>query len=151
MKKPKLNKKLIRKIIKHITDEPNRYLQSEVIVTGKPGDFVHGYDSYDGQKLVSCGTAACIGGWAYILNRKRPKLHAYDILDPARHDLGLSLERANVLFSGEPSLEWPPPYNKQWAAARTPKARAKVAAALLTKVNDTNGTILDYGVWAELG
>ena len=142
----KLNVRLVRKIIRHILAEPLRYCQEWTINTGTPGELIGGSGSDSGgQRFAKCGTAACIGGWAYILSTTRPRLKWSStllLLDKGGKALGLSAYHQNILFSGRPSYEWPQPYARQYEAATTSRARARVACRLLEKVIDTKAAIL---------
>ncbi len=146
----KLNVRLVRKIIRHILAEPRRYWQEWTIYTGTPGELIGGGF---GQRFAKCGTAACIGGWAYILSTTRPRLNGCSrtlpwlqwsstLLDKGGKALGLSDYHQSVLFSSMPSYDWPQPYARQYDAATTSRARARVACRLLEKVIDTKAAIL---------
>ena len=138
----KLNVRLVRKIIRHILAEPLRYWQQKVIDTGAPGELIGGSG---GQRFAECGTVACIGGWAYLLSTTRPRLKWSStllLLDKGGKALGLSAYHQNILFSGSPRREWPQPYARQYEAATTSRARARVACRLLEKVIDTKAAIL---------
>ncbi len=145
----KLNVRLVRKIIRHILAEPLRYWQKWTIHTGTPGELIGGCC---GQRFAKCGTVACIGGWAYILSTTRPRLSQYGrgwrgersrtLLDKGGKALGLSDYHQSILFSGSPSYDWPQPYARQYDAATTSRARARVACRLLEKVIDTKAAIL---------
>ncbi len=144
----KLNVRLVRKIIRHILAEPLRYWQLWSIDTGTPGELIGGGF---GQRFAKCGTVACIGGWAYILSTSRPRLDSLKcrelkwcrtLLDKVGKALGLSDYHQSILFSGSPSYDWPQPYARQYDAATTPRARARVACRLLEKVIDTKAAIL---------
>lgn len=65
MTKPKLNVRLLRKIQKHILEEPKR-LDMSVLISSKKNDLFYHDDYYP-----SCNTVACISGWASILSGKR--------------------------------------------------------------------------------
>lgn len=136
----KLNVRLIRKVIKHILAEPARYFQEDVITTGDPGETVWGDDNH---RFAKCGTAACIGGWAYILGSKRPRLNGTSVLDKARLLLGLSDRQSQVLFGGNPRGDWPAPYGDAYNNAGTQRGKTRVAARLLEKVIKTKGEILE--------
>ena len=142
----KLNVKLIKKVIKHILEEPKRYLQDDIILRGEPGCRITHTIGYKEQKFAKCGTAACIGGWAYLLSLKHPeraKIGRSDELDKARKKLGLDYSQADVLFSGTPEYSWPTPFDARWMNAHTPRKRARVAAQLLAKVIETKGEVLN--------
>lgn len=167
MKKPepKLNKPLFRKVIKHILAEPLRLNMAvvEIHKNEKPGDDGVYYDdgqirqfNYDYEResvstrereFAKCDTAACFAGWGMILNgdspRKRKGMN-WDLY--GRKAFGLNERRAEILFHVD---NWPHPFRYKYQHALTDKAAAKVAAALLQKVLDTNGGVLDYEAWDE--
>jgi hypothetical protein len=58
-----MNVKLLRKVKRHILEEPKRFLMSTIDTHGAPGEET-GY----GGKFAKCGTAACICGWACALS-----------------------------------------------------------------------------------
>lgn len=142
----KLNVRLVRKIIRHILAEPLRYWQEWTIDTGTPGELIGDWRAHrgsGGQRFAKCGTAACIGGWAYILSTTRPRLKwSSTLLDKGGKALGLSDYHQSILFSSMPSYDWPQPYARQYDAATTSRARARVACRLLEKVIDTKAAIL---------
>lgn len=98
-KKPKLNVKLLNKVLRHIKAEPRRFNMGTFgkIVEGEPN-------------APACGTQACIGGWAYLLSLKNatPKRwwniiykvnHEHiDIQSRAQKVLGLTTIEATSLF-----------------------------------------------------
>lgn len=59
-----MNTELLRKVQKHILEEPKRVHMSR---------FVFDQDEMDEYRLKppACGTVACIGGWAAILGGKK--------------------------------------------------------------------------------
>jgi hypothetical protein len=142
MKQQKLNVRLIRRIIKHILAEPKRYCQEDTIANGEPGELILGVN-YN-QKFATCGTAACIGGWAYLLSEKHPTSHwdTCTILDKGGRALGLTDYQQEVLFTGLPGAEWPQPYAENYRKAKTPAGRTRTAVRLLEKVIETKGNVL---------
>src|SRR6267142_5039862 len=125
----KLNVRLIRKIIKHILAEPNRYYQADWVQTARPGSEIG-----DGQTFAKCGTAACIAGWAYLLSTKDADPHerSHVIMETAENNLGIDRDASRFdLFSGEPSYDWPAPFGRRYTKAKTPRGRARAAAQLL--------------------
>jgi hypothetical protein len=144
MKSFKLNKPLIRKIIKHITEEPNRYSQEYIIRVGEPEKPINPNNYNCFHTFPACGTAACLGGWACILSRKRPHKEWFiNQLPLGGKALGLSDERQEILFSANPEIDWPTPFNSRWLRATIPSQEVKVAVAMLKKVIETNGKVLD--------
>lgn len=142
--KPKLNVRLIRKVIKHITEEPKRYFQHDFIRTGEPGGSVAEDYFNDTHKYAQCGTAGCIAGWAYLLSAARPNKNAAvcTIVNKATKKMGITSDQSDMLFTGIPSEDWPAPFGKSFLKAKTLQGKANVAARLLEKVIDTKGSIL---------
>jgi len=62
--KTKLNVTLLRKVMKHILEEPRRLRQSEWLA--KKGDAY--YKHVPRKERPPCGTVACIAGWAVELS-----------------------------------------------------------------------------------
>jgi len=91
-----MNVKLLRKVKKHILEEPKRFLMTSIDEYGEPGS-----DTGYGGKFAKCGTAACICGWAGILMG----LKSDDIdFESAGELLGLDEGQQQRLF--EPGM-WP--------------------------------------------
>ena len=129
-----MNVRLLRKIQEHILAEPKRYEQE--------------------SWATSCGTAACIGGWACILTGSRPKSVAnetFDVFGKARRVLGLEYEAAERLFSVpceyvvrnaaifKARYIWPLKYQKRYLAAKTAKGRVRVAIDRINHFIKTKG------------
>jgi hypothetical protein len=90
--KRKLNVRLLRRIKKHILEEPRRFWMGWWVVPNVPG-----------QHPAPCGTTACIAGWAAILGKRRePNYHN------GRRALRLNERQANSLFF---SHNWPEPFS----------------------------------------
>jgi hypothetical protein len=87
-----MNKRLLLRVKKHILEEPARLHMADWIRRRRT-------DASSGRALThdypSCGTAACIGGWAIILSKKRPSV---DIFGQAARILGLETDAAQDLF-----------------------------------------------------
>lgn len=129
-KPKKLNVKLLRKIQKHITEEPRRFFMSGLRVKAKNetkwADYAASFARSDlSPTMPSCGTAACIAGWALTLSNKRM---GYSALDRAGDLLGLPAKYFGYdhVFVAD---KWPEPFYRRWQDARTPKQRAKIACA----------------------
>lgn len=97
MKLPKLNVRLLKRVLHHIEVEPLRFDMRD-----------YAYDSDD----APCDTQACLAGWAYILdkgNTKKVRERAKyinantcsTIHSVARRVLGLTYEEAQSLFLTE--------------------------------------------------
>jgi hypothetical protein len=90
MSLPKLNERLITRVMQHIKKFPESYNQNTVA------------DSCDKTKGTPCGAIGCFGGWAVMLGmpmRDRHDNAAHGVmLDDARDVVGLTEDEANYLF-----------------------------------------------------
>jgi hypothetical protein len=135
-RKPKLNVRLLRKIQKHILEEPRRFLMADVVVKAQTQDewSIEADDYPDMSKLMPpCKTAACIAGWANLLTGAKTETQ-YLSYDRAVDQLGLV--PGSPLASGWFDLStlffapsWPEPYRTSYEKAETPAKRANVACA----------------------
>jgi hypothetical protein len=133
--KIKLNVKLLRKIQRHITEEPRRLYMKWFIRAGRANEFFDA-DNNTKQMFPECGTAACIFGWANLLTKGR------DAGDYNRAVIHLGLEPHGDDFlvpyaylSDVPY--WPEPFKTHYQEARTPKTRAKIACARIDYLIET--------------
>lgn len=124
-----MNVKLLRKIKKHILEEPRRFLMRTFMVRkneviGK----TFNSDSYQQIPFAKCGTAACIGGWAVLLS------------DGMDAPIGSVRERASQLLGLSPNDMhsevyevdfWPEEFSVAYRGAKTQRARATVAAKFI--------------------
>lgn len=127
-----MNVKLLRRIKKHILEEPKRLIMGDWLVKGEPGQFFTG-DGNHAQKFANCGTAACIAGWACILTKQS--------VAPGQwlRDLGaqvLGIEPYGGLLEVS---EWPQPFQHEYIDAKTPKKRARIAAERIDHFIATKG------------
>lgn len=137
MAKMKLNVKLLRKIQRHILAEPRRYDQNAIFTRGlTPGDIYE-----EGHVVPSCGTIACIGGWAGALSKqKRPTdWNNYEnTLRFAQRVLRLDDRQATRLFAGTGG-GWPERFDTAYEKAKTPRGRALVAVRRIDHFIKTKG------------
>lgn len=128
--KPKLNVRLLRKIQKHILEEPRRFLMSSSVIratTQQEWSNIIRRWAYDASKsMPPCKTAACIAGWA-------------DIFTGGDGSHYLARERAAAAIGIDPGVcwgnhslfsdkAWPEPFKSRYEASKTPAKRAKIAA-----------------------
>lgn len=130
-KNPKLNVRLLRKIQRHIIEEPRRFFMGGVVATGTPGSEFTKWACYAydlAETVPACGTAACIHGWTVILSGKTPAQVYHLSFEWSLRKLGLlpSWENENRLFICD---DWPGPFRERYRNAKTPKQRAKIACA----------------------
>lgn len=136
--------KLLRKVQKHILEEPNRLLMDTYIRTGLvPGSVRRfDYDCWDGKRHTapSCGTTACIAGWAILLSQRRdlPQIDLHrlrasvEIQERAQEVLGLLGRDRLPIFIQLVSVDrWLPPFREQYLSAKSSRKRARIAAAYI--------------------
>lgn len=137
---PPLNFKLFRAVIKKLETTPTAYEQGHVV---------------EKDNEAPCGTAACIGGWAYLLAGKRvtQRTSRKKVLNEAAVLLGLNnipdceAGDADVVFAGEPNYSWPEPFASEWSVTDNRKEQATIAVAYLRHllatgdVNDAGGEL----------
>lgn len=124
---PPLNFKLFRAVIKKLETAPMAYSQEDIV---------------EKDNKAPCGTAACIGGWAYLLAGRRvtSRTNNSTVLNRAALLLGLNNEEeweggdAERLFSGYPEDQWPEPFASDWQDAVDREEQARVAVAYLKNI-----------------
>lgn len=122
-KKPKLNVRLLRRIQKHILEEPRRFFILRFKEAGIPDSTVI-VENGQAQQIPECGTMACIGGWACILSGRKTRLRFWNT---AVSLLGLTFDQADALFTYH---EWPRRFFNSYQQAENERARrARIAAA----------------------
>lgn len=128
----KINITLLRKVKKHILEEPRR-LDMNVVLNG----------DQSGPDAPPCGTIGCIGGWTNFLSGK-PE----DSLSDAAIRLGLDSDEQGRLFEepaytvSQPTEEragWPEKFMRRYLKAKTPQTRAKVTAERIDHFIKTKG------------
>lgn len=128
-KNPKLNVKLLRRIQKHILEEPKR-LQMRYLFLRQRNSRTFCAD-VSGQPFAPCGTAACIAGWAMLLSGIRP--YDIDAGTDNQNDAAIAERLLGLPEDFWPRLfvesSWPKPFRAGYRTAKSPKQRAKVAAA----------------------
>lgn len=128
--KPKLNVRLLRRIKRHILEEPNRFFMEGVVKTGPPGGQFTTLSRFIFSDLPlnvpPCGTAACIHGWTALFHGKT--VNQTDDLSFAWSAKKLGLPRGSVLGLFL-AYRWPEPFACRYAKATRPSRRAKIAAA----------------------
>lgn len=120
-KTPRLNVRLLRRIQKHILAEPRRFVMGNFVNHGEPGTSVLIDD--ERTTFPSCGTAACIAGWACLLTDTKPR-GRFSWGSAARKVLRLSNLQACDLFS---TTFWPNKYGSDFYRAKTVRGRVNAA------------------------
>lgn len=139
-----INVKLLRKVQKHILEEPNRFVMGDFIQrkTKKSPQFYG--DDFSHHDFAPCGTAACIAGWAFAL--VNPKSRATDgnlIERKAVQILGLEYDPTGETETNSGKLffvtQWPKKYRNSFRAAKSQKMRARVAVRRIDHFIKTKG------------
>jgi hypothetical protein len=126
-----LNVKLLRKIQKHILEEPKRLVMRDWIITKAEGYKSFRNDAEEITKFPKCGTAACIAGWAVILSGDKITPGAtLRVLDKARNLLKTEDDR--LFFT----MGWNPKLDAAYTAAKSAKKRAKIASKQIDQYID---------------
>lgn len=136
-----MNVRLLRRIQKHILEEPRRFKMSGwVSIESKavPEAFDLDVDGAPHWKFAKCGTAACIGGWAAILGTSKDaaEIALSDVGGLAEKLLDLTDVEAKRLFH---VIYWPEQFSSKYVRALSPASRVKIAAARITHFIKTRG------------
>jgi hypothetical protein len=131
MSERKINKPLIRRMIKRIEAKPKGYDQGAFYA--------------EASKAAPCGTVACLAGEAAICS-KRTEVAGLKFalrLDYNPHLLIGCCKSLNCHIFDWNASGWPAPHNTEYANAKTYKARARAAANFLRAILKTDGKILE--------
>jgi hypothetical protein len=128
---PAKGARLLRKVAKHILAEPARYNQNTTVVKGREGDIAFHIND-KAQRFPECGTIACIGGWASIMGRVPLANYGGLHFRKLAVALGVHYNAVDRLceytrYTGQAG--WPSSFRNAYNKAKTPKSRAKIAAA----------------------
>ena len=138
-----VNTKLLRRVAKHISEEPKRlamgsFIQTKDETTAKFTEHYHrdklrnfGTEPTE-HNFAPCGTAACIAGWATILGKgdtDMPNSEGERLLDIDAYEAGR-------LFYVD---SWPKQFEKPYMEAMTPAKRARIAVARIEHFIKTKG------------
>lgn len=141
-----MNIKLLRKVQKHILAEPRRLNMNRF------GELLDEDTLAElGKFAPPCHTQACIGGTACwierprIFNRLLKEDEETEIAHRAQKLLGLTSDEADRLFyfaemrHESPDNFWPAKFQDAYEAAKTPIAKAKIAAKRIDHFIATKG------------
>lgn len=132
-----MNTRLLRKVQRHILEEPKRYDQDRWLIRGDEAT-IH----LEPNDVPACKTVGCIAGWVCVLGKSIPKL-AYNSGIRAKKLLGLTTGQADRLFApilyADANHCWPEKFETKYRKANTAKKRAKVAAARIDHFIKTKG------------
>lgn len=140
----KLNKRLIRRMIKRFEATPESYDQGTFGQSGVR----------DNRPPPVCGTTACLAGQAIICSEHKTRdgiKKLFKLLDSgaraatteAARVMGITEAAEEALFYTGLALTWPEPYSTQWLKAKTYKGQASAAINLLRAILRTDGKILE--------
>lgn len=129
-----MNVKLLRKVKKHILEEPKRlYMRSYVRKRGEGIGLITS-DTHRRRAFPRCGTAACIAGWSLILSGKEiDSTQGYRV--EACELIGIPVDKSYRLFDPD---GWPAKF-REGAKDDGKTETAKVAAARIEHFIKTKG------------
>jgi len=117
--------RLLRKVQKHILEEPRRMNMETWLRTRIQGKRYFAFRGFGVNRAENpatppCGTAGCIAGWVMMLTPMKPEERSYIInvgnaAHSAQEKLGLDYYQGSRLFL--PS-DWPEPYKSKLAKAK---------------------------------
>lgn len=137
-----MNVELLEKVKQHILEEPKRFFMEDFILEAPAGSAVKLDDVT--RTMPSCGTAACIAGWAVILSHggALPSGTRLGCFTEACNLLGFKLdkfqdsEEADRLFV---TSDWPSLYRQAYLNAKTVEDKAQIAANRIDHFIKTKG------------
>lgn len=124
-KKRKINIRLLRKIQKFLLAEPRRFeMTSWISPADRTAELI---------EIPPCGTALCIAGAAYVIEKKLKldytRKGATEVRDFAVKAIGLDpRDFGNGLFY---TVDWKQKFQSAYYMAKTPLDRAKVGVAVI--------------------
>lgn len=129
-----MNTKLLRKVAKHIAEEPRR-LEMEYMTTP--------LSKITPKDRPPCGTVACIAGWALILTKEARYANTNFPVDESGDEVCADAAENLLGISDGQKLfyvnDWPNPFRDLYVAAKTPRGRASAAAARIEHFIKTKG------------
>lgn len=137
-----MNVRLLRRVQKHILQEPNRLMMGDYVWHDRPGVKVE----TDGilHRMPECGTAACIAGWTCLLEKNPKNVDTYvrtrigKWSDTAAALLGISKGYDRLFFVDY----WPERFQERFYEAKTKLQQAKITAKRIDFFINTKGTDL---------
>lgn len=137
-----MNVKLLRKVQKHILEEPKRFAMSNYLVKKNEDEtvFFTGIGRGNAKKVYNrnwpkCNTVACIAGWAVVLSGEDFTDYSFRWSSGAAELLDLTDEDSSRLF--EPT-EWPKEFQKGTSNDGR-MATARIAARRIDRFIATKG------------
>jgi len=135
-----VNVRLLRKIQKHILEEPKRLRMNYWFIDGlTPGARFGGrlgyFDINESAEVPECGTVGCIAGWACVLSGPKPLTGEW--LDGRGQEaLALTDDQRLRLFNVS---NWPQLFIDKYAKAKTPRGRGTATASRIDHFIATKG------------
>lgn len=135
-----VNVKLLRRIKKHILEEPKRFDMQFIR---------HPLIGIQKAKIPACGTVCCIAGWAIKLTYPASTPNGMFWENAIKEPVGLRL--AENLICGRDvdrlffTNQWPEALEIPYSRAKTPLQKAKAGAAAIDSYIKANGD------WSAIG
>lgn len=131
-----MNVKLLRKVKKHILEEPRRFAMGTWLKKYTPGTLIDEPDSeaFVTRRVPACGTVGCIAGWTVDLTGGKSNRAAFE--STARRRLEISPTKSTRLFY---TYAWPQKFLDRYLNANTKQTRAKIAAERIEHFISTKG------------
>ncbi len=130
-----MNVKLLRKVAKHILEEPKRLLMRTWIFEKSDKQTRVRMAQGGSRPFAKCGTAACISGWACIISGHGEEAKKDSFMDVGMRLLGIGYPQAYRLFGPE---NWPKEFQRGTKDDGTAKT-ARIAAKRIEHFIKTNG------------
>lgn len=138
-----VNVKLLRRIKKHILEEPKRF---DMLFIRNP------LEGLSKELIPECGTVCCIGGWAIKFSYPKaiPDIETGGQFWQVNAE-ALGAGEANRLIRGREAhrllfdRHWPEEFRRQYNAAKTPVQKAAAGAAAI------DSYIKAKGDWSAIG
>jgi hypothetical protein len=135
-----VNTKLLRRVAKHIAEEPRRLVMAQWVVLKKDyrSEKIYDWGEFS-HKFPPCNTTGCIAGWTVLLKEK-VESSSFAVSDSQRIAkraealLGLDENQSYRLFGG-----WPQEFQRPYEMARSAAKRAKIAVARIEHFIKTKG------------
>lgn len=133
-----MNTRLLRKVAKHIAEEPKRFQMGNWYQSNEVRTVVNEFATTAPatHPFPKCGTAACIGGWACILSGITDRDVLEDAGQAAAHFLAINDEKADRLFAVR---SWPNAFRKKYRSAKKVTTRVRIAVARIEHFIKTKG------------
>jgi hypothetical protein len=133
-----INVRLLKEVRACILEEPKRLVMGWWCRKGTVGEILRQRDYGRSVIVPSCGTVACIGGWAVLLSGKLDI--QWPSFDTVCRVLGLTLEQGMLLLTVS---GWGV-FGEAFVKAKTPTKRAKIAVQVIDLFLETGGVVSSF-------